>query len=107
MQDGDLYRLATIARGNISTWLFVAPDQSAAAYSTVVLDHLQKIVPAPTVLRGLDAGANYRILDEDGKSLATYSGFQLMTMGLPSSLVFGSMMLKPSDFSRTLLFVRE
>jgi alpha-galactosidase len=83
VQEGDLYRLATTAAGRVSTWLFVAADQSAAAYSTIVLEHPLGVHPAPTVLRGLKAGAVYRLTDEHEKEVGRYSGLQLMSLGLP------------------------
>ncbi len=83
VQEGDLYRLANAAQGDVSTWLFVSPDQKAAAYSTVVLEHRQGVCLAPSVLHGLNPAWIYRVTDEQEKELGRYSGFQLMTLGLP------------------------
>ncbi len=91
VQEGDLYRLATAAHGGVSTWLFAAPDGSAAAYSTLVLEHPLGVYRAPAVLRGLKTDAVYRVIDEHEKELGRYTGFQLMTLGLPGDTASGGM----------------
>jgi len=91
VQEGDLYRLAAAAREGVSTWLFAAPDRSAAVYSTIVLEHLPGVYRAPTVLRGLDADSIYRVIDDSEREVGRYSGFQLMTLGLPGDTASGGM----------------
>jgi len=91
VQEGDLYRLAVAARVGASTWLFVSPDRTKAAYSTVVLEHPIGVYRAPAVLRGLKSNAVYRITDEHEKELGRYSGAQLMSLGLPGDTSSGGM----------------
>jgi alpha-galactosidase len=91
VQEGDLYRLAVAAHGGVSTWLFVAADRASAVYSSIVLERLLGIYPAPAVLRGLKAAAVYRVIDERGKEIGRYGGLQLMSLGLPGDTAAGGM----------------
>jgi len=101
VQEGDLYRLATSARGGLSAWLFVSPDQAAAVYSLVVLEHAAGTQLPPSILRGLKAEAVYRVSDEHEKELGRYSGYQLMCFGLPQKNSLSSMYC--DQHSRTIL----
>jgi alpha-galactosidase len=101
VQTGDLYRLGA----NPSIWEIVLPDGSQAVYSIVVLDHVLGLHRAPARLRGLTADARYRLIDENGRDVARYTGFQLMTLGLPGDTLFGG--LGCSVRSRTLLLERD
>ncbi|HEY0256334.1 MAG TPA: alpha-galactosidase [Candidatus Methylacidiphilales bacterium] len=91
VQEGDLYRLSVAAKEGISAWLFVAPDRSTAVFSISVIEHLYGTFYFPTVLRGLDPRAIYRLLDEHEKEVARYGGLQLMTLGLPGEFAFSDL----------------
>ena len=91
VQEGDLYRLSVAADEGISAWLSVAPDQSAAVFSISVIEHLYGTFYFPSVLRGLDSRAVYRLLDEHEKEIGRYDGLQLMTLGLPGEFAFSDL----------------
>ncbi len=101
VQTGDLYRLRLLARDGWSVWLHVAPDGMSAAYSAVVPGQAPGINFAPPRLRGLNAGVDYRVIDEHGTELGVFSGAQLMCLGMPGDARFGG--FQCSQRSRTLL----
>jgi alpha-galactosidase len=104
VQEGDLYRLSAAADSGVSAWLSVAPDQSAAVFSISVIEHLYGTLHAPSVLRGLDPRAMYRLLNEHDKEIGRYGGLQLTTLGLPDEAAFGE--LQSSIRSGTLFLER-
>lgn len=89
VQEGDLYRLSFGPDNGVSIWEIVLPDASRAVYSIAVIKHLQGIFRAPARLQALDAAATYAATDEHGADLGHFSGFQLMTLGLPGDTVSG------------------
>ncbi len=104
VQNGDLYRLESITHGDVSTWLFVAPDRTAAVYSNVILHRRLGISYAASILCGLDPSILYRVVDEHLRELGRYPGWQLMTMGLPDDS--GGRGPHGGILSRTLLLER-
>jgi len=105
VQEGDLYRLSFGPdHGGVSIWEIVLPDASRAVYSIAVIHHLQGIHRAPARLKALAPAAIYAITDERGAEIGRYSGFQLMTLGMPGDTVFGG--AGQSIRSRTLLLER-
>jgi alpha-galactosidase len=88
VQEGDLYRLSVAADDGLSAWLFVAPDQSTAVFSISVIEHLYGAFYFPSVLRGLDSRATYRLSNELEREVGRYNGLQLMTLGLPGEIAF-------------------
>ncbi|MCA9975433.1 MAG: GH36 C-terminal domain-containing protein, partial [Anaerolineales bacterium] len=96
VQDGDLYRLETLAEHGASTLLYVLPDQSEAVYSVAVHDHLIGRHRPPAALRGLNPTAVYTITDRHDRAIAHLSGMDLMAQGIPGD-TFG-----PAGYSRTL-----
>lgn len=101
VQGGDLYRLQTASESGCSIWLTVLPDASRAVYSAIVLAQLQGIYLAPQRLRALDAAASYAVIDEQGRELGRYPGWQLMSLGLPGDSGYSG--LGCATRSRTLL----
>ena len=96
VQDGDLYRLETLAEDGASTLLYVLPDQSEAVYSVAVHDHLIGRHRPPACLRGLNPQATYAIFDRHERAIAHLSGADLMAQGIPGD-TYG-----PAGYSRTL-----
>ncbi len=83
VQNGELYRLATVQDGKVSVWEIVSEDKKRAVYSLVVInDFMGRFLP-PYPLKGLKADATYRVEDEFGADLGHFTGGQLMTLGLP------------------------
>lgn len=99
VQEGDLYRLKQTP--GFSIWLTVLTDASRAVYSSVVLQHPLGLHPAPMRLQGLEPSAIYALTDAEGADLGCFSGFQLLTLGLPSRTAFGG--YRNSVRSRTVL----
>ena len=88
-QEGDLYRLTFGLDAGVSTWEVVLPDASRAVYSIAVIGQQQGVFLAPARLRALNATALYAATDESGDELGRYSGYQLMTLGLPGDTASG------------------
>jgi alpha-galactosidase len=84
VQTGDLYRLSS--EPGVSTWLTVSEDKSQAVYSAVVTTQLQGIYRAASRLPGLKPDAVYAAFDERGYLAGEWSGFQLMSLGIPGDL---------------------
>lgn len=89
VQEGDLYRLSLGGESGVSTWEVVLPDASRAVYSIAVIKHPQGIYRAASRLKALDPDATYSVTDDFGADLGKFSGFQLMTLGLPGDSVNG------------------
>ncbi len=104
VQEGDLYRLSLGLDSGVSIWEVVLPDASRAVYSIAVIDLAQGLFLAPARLRALDASAVYAVIDESGTELGRYSGYQLMTLGLPGDTASGGH--GGAIRSRTLLLER-
>jgi alpha-galactosidase len=85
VQEGDLYRLDTASRAGLSLWLFVAADRRRAVLSSVVLESPMGRLRGPFVLRGLDSQLTYKVMDRTGVGIGSYSGAQLMALGLPDN----------------------
>jgi len=81
VQGGELYRLKT--GSDHSVWEMVAADASKAVYSQVVAHQFQGVFAAPSPLKALLPGAIYRVTNEFEQEVGRFSGFQLMTLGLP------------------------
>jgi len=103
-QEGDLYRLSIGLDNGVSIWEVVLPDASQAVYSCVAIGSPQGMFLAPARLRALDASATYAVTDENGGEPRLYSGYQLMTLGLPGDTVSGGHGAGVS--SRTVLLER-
>ena len=56
-----------------------------------MIEHLYGTFYFPSVLRGLDSRAVYRLLDEHEKEIGRYDGLQLMTLGLPGEFAFSDL----------------
>lgn len=91
VQNGDLFRLTTVAEHGISTWLVVSSDRQAAVFSSITLDNPVGRLHGPFRLCGLDPRSHYRLSQANGAEIACLSGAQLMNLGLP-------------DFSRKIGF---
>lgn len=101
IQEGDLHRLRLLARDGWSAWLYVAKDAAAAVYSVAIPGQEPGRNFAPPKLRGLRAGASYRVTDESGVTEGVFSGAQLLCIGMPGDNCFGG--YQCSQRSRTLL----
>jgi alpha-galactosidase len=90
LQEGDLYRLASLREGNLAAREYVAADGKQAVLFAFL--HSQQFSrQAPTIcLRGLEAGALYRLQPIDNKLLEkqrVLSGSYLMNHGLDFNLI--------------------
>ncbi|WP_404421833.1 alpha-galactosidase [Nibricoccus sp. IMCC34717] len=83
VQNGDLYRLASLERDGFSVWQTTLTDGSKAVLSYVMPSEMQGVIHDPIRLKGLKAGATYRVTDEKGAELGRYTGAQLATLGMP------------------------
>lgn len=101
VQGGRLYRLTSVQEAGCSFWLTVLPDASRAVYSAVVLAQFQGTHFRAPRLLGLDPQACYRVIDEFGEELASYPGWQLMSLGLPGDSEKGG--FESATRSRTVL----
>jgi len=90
LQEGDLYRLASLREGNLAAAEYVAPDGKQAVLFAF-LHSQQFLYQAPTIyLRGLDERALYRLKPIDDKladEQRVLSGSYLMNHGLDFNLV--------------------
>jgi len=90
LQEGDLYRLASLREGNLAAAEYVAPDGKQAVLFAF-LHSQQFLYQAPTIyLRGLDDRALYRLNIIDDKLVEkqrVLSGSYLMNHGLDFNLV--------------------
>jgi alpha-galactosidase len=90
LQEGDLYRLASLREGNLAAAEYVAPDGKQAVLFAF-LHSQQFLYQAPTIyLRGLDERALYRLNTIDDKLVEkqrVLSGSYLMNHGLDFNLV--------------------
>jgi alpha-galactosidase len=108
VQGGELYRLTTTMEPGdtrCSVWQSVAPDRSASVYSFVMVHQMLGHHVPSYPLKGLDSDAVYRATDEHGADLGSYSGSQLMALGLPGDQRFGG--INHSIRSRTVLLERQ
>ena len=96
VQDGDLYRLETLAEHGASTLLYVLPDQSEAVYSVAVHDHLIGRHRPPARLLGLSPQATYALYDRHQRIMDRLTGADLMAQGIAGD-TYG-----PAGFSRTI-----
>lgn len=90
LQNGDLYRLASLREGNLAAQEYVAADGKQAVLFAFL--HSQQFSqPAPTIfLRGLEPDALYRLQPVDNKLVEKQqilSGSYLMNHGLDFNLV--------------------
>ncbi len=96
IQNGDLYRLQRLEEFGASVIEYVLPNGSEAVYSVAVLEHqLGWFRPAPP-LRGLNPQATYTARDRHGAEVHRASGYELMTLGIPTEAS------QVSGYSRTL-----
>ncbi|KAI1438993.1 glycoside hydrolase family 36 protein [Xylaria sp. CBS 124048] len=80
---GDFYRLALPDQTNWPAALFALPDASAAVLFAFQVRSTVKPLSPPLRLRGLDAGAKYRLVSGVGDGYeAVFSGSTLMNTGL-------------------------
>jgi alpha-galactosidase len=90
LQEGDLYRLASLREGNLAAAEYVAPDGKQAVLFAF-LHSQQFLYQAPTIyLRGLDERALYHLKPIDDKLVEkqrVLSGSYLMNHGLDFNLV--------------------
>jgi alpha-galactosidase len=90
LEDGDLYRLASLREGNLAAAEYLAADGKQAVLFAF-LHSQQFLYPAPTIyLRGLDERALYRLKPIDDKLVEkqqVLSGSYLMNHGLNFNLV--------------------
>ena len=90
LQEGDLYRLASLREGNVAASEYVAADGKEAVLFAF-LHSQQFLYQAPTIyLRGLDERALYRFNIIDDKLVEkqkVLSGSYLMNHGLDFNLV--------------------
>ena len=90
LQEGDLYRLASLREGNLAAAEYVAPDGKQAILFAF-LHSQQFLYEAPTIyLRGLDEHSLYRLKPIDDKLVEKQqflSGSYLMNHGLNFNLV--------------------
>jgi alpha-galactosidase len=90
LQEGDLYRLASLREGNLAEAEYVAADGKQAVLFAF-LHSQQFLYQAPTIyLRGLDEAALYRLKPIDDKLVEKQqilSGSYLMNHGLDFNLV--------------------
>jgi alpha-galactosidase len=90
LEDGELYRLASLREGNLAAAEYVAPDGKQAVLFAF-LHSQQFLYEAPTIyLRGLDERALYRLKPIDDKLMEkqqVLSGSYLMNHGLNFNLV--------------------
>ncbi|CAN5776687.1 alpha-galactosidase [soil metagenome] len=101
VQHGDLYRIGhSPERTGLSIWLFVSKSQRQAVYSFVRLTHAQGHHSGPVRLRGLIPNLMYTIYDDRGNGLSSFSGAQLMFLGLSGDCRNGG--LGNAESSRTL-----
>ena len=89
LQEGDLYRLASLREGDVAAQEYVAADGREAVLFAFF--HAQHYSAQPPVLylRGLDAGATYRLQPIDNKLVEkqrVVSGSYLMNHGLSFNL---------------------
>ncbi|KAI0426522.1 putative alpha-galactosidase C [Xylaria sp. FL1042] len=78
---GDFYRLALPDQSNWPAAMFALPDASAAVVFVFQIRSETKPLSPPVRLRGLDAGAKYKITGDNGYE-AAFSGSTLMNAGL-------------------------
>ncbi|KAI1296307.1 putative alpha-galactosidase C [Xylaria venustula] len=78
--NGDFYRLALPDQSNWPAAIFALPDASAAVLFVFQVRSQTKPLPPPVKLKGLDAGARYKLTGDEYN--ATYSGSTLMNAGL-------------------------
>jgi alpha-galactosidase len=90
LEEGDLYRLASLREGNLAAAEYVAPDRKQAILFAF-LHSQQFLYEAPTIyLRGLDERGLYRLKSIDDKLVEkqqVLSGSYLMNHGLNFNLV--------------------
>ena len=90
--EGDLYRLASTSdqgHFDMSVWQVVLPDRSRCVYSFVMLQQLLGHYTPFFRLKGLDPKAVYHLTDSLEQDLGSYSGSQLMSLGLPGDQFSG------------------
>jgi alpha-galactosidase len=102
LQEGDLYRVASLREGNLAAAEYVAPDGKQAVLFAF-LHSQQFLYPAPMIyLRGLDERALYRLQPIDDKLVEkqrVLSGSYLMNHGLNFNLV--------GDFDSTSVLIKK
>lgn len=83
VQDGVCYCIERPGEYGASILQYLTPDASESVYSMAVERHeFLAYRPRPR-LRGLDPAARYTVSDYLDQTVGEYSGFDLMTMGLP------------------------
>lgn len=103
VQRGELFRV--LREKSCSAWQFLESGGERAVYSFASSDSRPGHHPPPSVLRGLIPSARYRLSDADGALPRQYSGWQLMTLGMPGDIRNGG--LGHSIRSRTIFLERE
>jgi alpha-galactosidase len=78
VQFGDFYRLVSPFETPAAAWMFVSPDQSTAWASYHLAQGEANLAVPVLRLRGLDAGAVYRLEGSD----RSFGGDELMQVGL-------------------------
>ncbi len=96
IQEGVLFRLQRLEECQASVIEYVLPNGQEAVYSVAIRDYLVGFMRPPAPLKGLQAGATYVVLDRDNHEVHRTTGYELMTLGLPSELT------EHAGYSRTL-----
>ena len=84
IQAGDLYRLERLEEFDTSVIEYVLPDGREAVVSITTRDYQVGSFRPGAPLRGLNASATYVVTDRHNAEVHRASGFELMTMGIPS-----------------------
>ncbi len=84
VQEGMLYRLERLEDYQASVIEYVLPNGQEAVYSAAIRDYQAGRVRPAALLKGLHSGAVYVALDRDQHEVHRATGYELMTLGLPS-----------------------
>jgi DNA-binding LacI/PurR family transcriptional regulator len=92
VQDGDLYRLQRLEEYGASVVQYVLPNGEEAVYSVAVRDHLISEHRPNALLKALNAGATYSVLNRHNTEVHRATGYELMTQGIPGDTDKGAAM---------------
>jgi alpha-galactosidase len=84
IQSGHLYRLQNLQTFGESVIEYVMPDGREAVCSVILRDFRPGSIRPLSPLRGLNSSGEYQVFDRDFSEFARLSGFELMTLGIPS-----------------------
>lgn len=83
INDGDYYRLLDMTRQQeVSAWEFAAEDGARAVLNVVYAHVRTNYIPPVLHLRGLTPDASYRVTDDRGNEVGTWTGAVLMHAGM-------------------------